>query len=63
LGPHDEGLGNPLPLDLGGEHRTEAVPPMADRLMADVDAALGEQIFDVPKRQREFYVYPESLRV
>jgi hypothetical protein len=36
---------------------------MADRLMADVDAALGEQIFDVPKRQREFYVYPESLRV
>jgi hypothetical protein len=57
--PIRKGMGrpNPLLLDLGGEHRTESVPPMADRLMADVDATLGEHIFDVPKRQRVLYVH------
>src|ERR1035438_4189266 len=57
--PIRKGTGRPDPLllDLGGEHRTEAVPPMADRLMADVDAALCEQIFDVSKRQRVLYVH------
>jgi hypothetical protein len=53
----ETGRPNPLLLDLGGEHRTKAVPPMADRLMADVDAALCEQIFDIPKRQRVLYVH------
>jgi hypothetical protein len=29
------------------------MPPEADRLMADVDAALMQRIFDVPEGQRE----------
>ena len=44
---------DPLLPDLRGEHRAEPVPPIADRLMADVGAALVEQILDIPKRQRE----------
>ncbi len=44
---------HPLPAYVGGEHRTEPVPPVAHGLMADVDAALGQQVLDVPQRQRE----------
>src|SRR5208337_3153255 len=32
---------DPLLADLGGEHRAKPVPPKPDRLMADVDPALG----------------------
>ena len=39
--------------DLRGEHRAEPVPPEADRLVAHVDAALVEQVLDVPERERE----------
>ena len=35
------------------EHRTEAVPPEPNRLMRDVDAALVEQVFNIPQRQRK----------
>jgi len=38
--------------DLRGEHRTEAVPPVPDRLVADIDATFEQQIFDLPQRQR-----------
>ncbi len=38
--------------DLRGEHRTEAVPPAPDRLVADIDATFEQQIFDLPQRQR-----------
>ncbi len=31
------------------EPRTEPVPPGANRLMADIDAAFVEQIFDLPQ--------------
>ena len=41
---------DPLATDLGGEHRTEAVPPEPHRLVADVDAALGQQVFHIPER-------------
>jgi hypothetical protein len=37
--------------DLGSKHRTKPVPPKPDRLMADVDPALGQQILDVAQRQ------------
>src|SRR6056297_9733 len=47
---------DPALADLGGEHRAEAMPPEPEGLMADVDAALMEQILDVPERQREPYV-------
>ena len=43
---------HPLPSDLAGEHRTEPVPPKPHRLVADVDAALEQQILDVAQRQR-----------
>jgi hypothetical protein len=37
--------------DLCGEHRAEPVPPETHGLVADVDAALGQQVFDLPQRQ------------
>ena len=49
-------LGPPL-LDLPRHQRAEPVPPVSNRLMADVDAALVEQILHVPKRQWEPDVY------
>jgi len=39
-----------LAADLGSEQWTEPVPPVANCLMADVDAALCQQVFDIPKR-------------
>ena len=42
---------DPLPADLAGEHRAEAVPPEPHGLMADVDAALEQEILDVAQRQ------------
>jgi len=38
---------DPPPSDLGGEHRAKPVPPKPNRLMADVDPALGQEILDV----------------
>ena len=43
---------NPL-ADIGGEQRSEPVPPEANGFVTDVDAALEQQILDVPQRQRE----------
>ena len=48
---------NAFPADLGGEHWPKAVPPEPHGLVADVDPALGQQILDVPKRQRIFDVH------
>jgi hypothetical protein len=55
----DLGAGSvdPLLSDLRREHRAEAIPPMAHRLMADVYAAFGEEILDVSKRKWIFYVH------
>ncbi|WP_076449278.1 hypothetical protein [Roseivivax lentus] len=39
--------------DLGGEDRTEAVPPMPVRFMSDIDAAVMPQTFDRAPRLRE----------
>jgi hypothetical protein len=47
---------DPLATDVTGKQRTEPVPPVANRLMADVDAAVREQVFNVPQRQRVFDV-------
>ena len=38
--------------DLGGKHRSEAVPPKPHRLVAEVGPRLEQQIFDLPQRQR-----------
>jgi len=40
----------PLLSDLGSKHWAEPVPPKPDRLMADVDPALGQEILDVAQR-------------
>jgi hypothetical protein len=36
---------------------TEPVPPVAHRLVAEIEAALEEQMFHVPQRQREANVH------
>jgi hypothetical protein len=38
--------------DFTGEYRAEPVPPQPHRFMADVDAALEQQILDVAQRKR-----------
>src|SRR6056297_1629700 len=43
--------------DLGGEHRPKPVPPEPNRLVADLNAALMQQVLDIPKRQRESDVH------
>ena len=37
--------------DLVGEHRTEPIPPVPNRLVADVDAPLEQDILDLSQRQ------------
>jgi hypothetical protein len=48
---------HPLPPDVAGKHRAEPVPPHPHGLVADVDAALEQQVLDVPQRQRETHVH------
>jgi hypothetical protein len=43
--------------DVCCKHRPEPVPPHTNRLVANVDAALMEQILDLPQRQRETDVH------
>ena len=43
---------NPAFPDLRGKQWAKAVPPVPHGLMANVDAALGQEIFDLPQRQR-----------
>ena len=38
--------------DRGRKHRTEPVPPVPNRLVADVDAPLEQNILDLSQRQR-----------
>src|SRR5208337_110736 len=47
----------PLLSDLCSKHRAEPVPPKPDRLMADVDPALGQEILDVAQRKRVLHVH------
>ena len=44
---------DPTLLDLVGEHRPEPVPPVADRLVTDIDASFMKEVFDIPQRERE----------
>ena len=43
---------DPLAADVAGEQGAEAVPPVTQRLVADVDTPLGQQVLDVPQGQR-----------
>jgi len=49
-----------LPADLASEHGAEPVPPKPDRLMANIDSALGQQIFDLTERKRETDVHHDD---
>ncbi len=41
----------PLPFpEFGGKERPEAVPPETDGFVADVDASLVQQVFDLAQR-------------
>ena len=44
---------NPALPFLGCKQRTKPVPPVPHGLVADLDATLGQQILDLPQRQRE----------
>ena len=48
-------------LDLSGEHRAESVPPDPQRRMADLDAAVTEQILEVTQRQKEPHLHRDRL--
>ena len=57
---------DPLTANVGGEQRGEPVPPVPHRLMAKIDAALEQEIFDVPQAEREAYGHenhqPDNLQ-
>ncbi len=48
---------DPLAPDIGSEHRAEPVPPQPHGLVADIDAAFEQEVFDVPQREREPHVH------
>lgn len=45
------------------EHRTEAVPPDANRLVAKIEAALEQQMLDISQVQREANVIITTRRI
>ena len=51
---------NPALADLGGKQRTEPVPPVPHGLVADIDATLGQQVLNLPQRQREPNIHHHS---
>lgn len=44
---------HPSAPDLSGEHWNKPVPPVPNSLVADLDTALVEKTFDIPKRECE----------
>jgi hypothetical protein len=47
---------HPLPANVPCKQRPEPVPPVANRLMADVNAALSQQVLHVPEAERVLHV-------
>ena len=54
IAPH---VAHPLPADIAGQKGLEPVPSLAHGLVANVDAALEQQVFDIPQREREANVH------
>lgn len=46
-----------LPTDVAGEQRLEAISPHPNRLLAQFDAALEEQVLDIAQRQLKPHVH------
>ena len=42
---------DPVITNFSGEHRTKPVPPKSNRLVADIDATLVQQILNISKRK------------
>ena len=40
----------------GGEHRTEPVAPVPNRLVADIDVPPEQEILHLPRRQRIYII-------
>ena len=53
------GFGSPLP-DFVREVCAEAVDPEADAFVADVNAALVEQVLDISKRERKPDIHEDA---
>jgi hypothetical protein len=53
-------VGRPL-LQPPRDRRPEIVHPAPDGLVADLEAALGQEFFDVPVAQREPQIQPNGL--
>jgi hypothetical protein len=57
---------DPLTPDVSSEKWPEAVPPLPHSLMANIDAALEQEILDVPQAQRKSDIHqnhqPDNLR-
>ena len=51
---------DPLAAYLACKHRPEPIPPETHRLVANVDAALEQQILDVAQRQRKSDVHQHN---
>lgn len=48
---------DPLEADIAGEQRAETILPLPHSLMADIDTAFEEQVFDISQRQREPHIH------
>jgi hypothetical protein len=46
---------------LASQQRAELVAPETNRLVADLDASLGEQLFDIAVAQREAVIQPDRV--
>ena len=50
----------PFSPNLGGKQPAKPVPPEPNRLLADVDPALTQQVFDIAKRKRKTDLHHHS---
>ena len=51
---------DPFPADFSGKHRANSIPPVPHSFVADADAALVQQVLDIPKRKWKAKVESES---
>ena len=55
------GWQTPAPSQVRGDLRAELQRPAADRLIADLDAPLGQQFLDVSEAQRKAVLEPDGM--